>query len=69
MDNIKIYIRYTELCGIDWTDMVQDKDQQSALVETAMNIRVHKTSENYWIAAQLAASQTGFGYMESVDTV
>jgi hypothetical protein len=32
--------------GIDWIDLDQDKDQWRALVNTAMDLRFHKTLGN-----------------------
>jgi hypothetical protein len=39
-DNIKINLRETEWCDMDWNNLAQDRDQWRALVNTVMNIRV-----------------------------
>jgi hypothetical protein len=41
VDNIKMDLRDTGWDDMDWTDLVQDRDQWRALVNTAMNLRVH----------------------------
>jgi hypothetical protein len=40
VDNITMDLRDTELDCMDWIDLAQDRDQWSALVNTAMNVRV-----------------------------
>jgi hypothetical protein len=40
VDNIKMDLRVTEWDGVDWIDMVQDRDQWRALVNTVLNLRV-----------------------------
>jgi hypothetical protein len=40
VDNIKIDLRKIGWDGIDWIDLVQDRDQWRALVNTVMNLRV-----------------------------
>jgi hypothetical protein len=40
VDNIKMDLRETGYCGMDWTHLAQDKDQWWALVNTTMNFRV-----------------------------
>jgi hypothetical protein len=39
-DNIKTVLRVIEWCDMDWIDLVQDRDQWRALVNTVMNLRV-----------------------------
>jgi hypothetical protein len=39
-DNIKMYLREIGWGGMDWIDLVQDRDQWRALVNTVMNLRV-----------------------------
>jgi hypothetical protein len=39
-DNIKIDLREIGWGGMDWIDLVQDRDQWMALVNTVMNLRV-----------------------------
>jgi hypothetical protein len=40
VDNIKIDLRETEWDVMEWIDLVQDRDQWSALVNAVMNLRV-----------------------------
>jgi hypothetical protein len=40
MDNIKLDLREIGWDGVDWIDLAQYRDQWSALVYTAMNLRV-----------------------------
>jgi hypothetical protein len=40
MDNINMDLREIGWGGIDWIDVVQDRDQTRSLVNTAMNLRV-----------------------------
>jgi hypothetical protein len=40
VDNIKMDLREIGRDGVDWIDLVQDRDQWRALVNTAMNLRV-----------------------------
>jgi hypothetical protein len=39
MDNIKIVLRVIGWIAMDWIDLVQDRDQWRALVNTVMNLR------------------------------
>jgi hypothetical protein len=40
LDNINIDLKEIERDGMDWIDLVQDRDQWRALVYTAINFRV-----------------------------
>jgi hypothetical protein len=40
VDNIKMDLREIGWDGRDWIELAQDKDQWTALVNTAMNLRV-----------------------------
>jgi hypothetical protein len=42
VDNIKIDLREIGWDGMDWIDLVQDRDQWRALVNTVMNFGFHK---------------------------
>jgi hypothetical protein len=39
-DDIKMDMRETGLSVMDWIDLAQDRDQQAALLNTVMNLRV-----------------------------
>jgi hypothetical protein len=45
VDNIKIDLR--EIDGMDWIDVVQDRDQWRALVNTVMNLRVPQNAGKF----------------------
>jgi hypothetical protein len=38
--NIKMSLRETGLCGMDWIHLGQDRDQWRTVVNTVMNLRV-----------------------------
>jgi hypothetical protein len=40
VDKIKIYLREIGWDGVDWINMVRDRDQWRALVSTVLNLRV-----------------------------
>jgi hypothetical protein len=40
VDNIKLDLRETGWDDVDWIDMVQDRDQWRALMNTILNLRV-----------------------------
>jgi hypothetical protein len=42
VDNVKIDLREIEWGGVNWIDLVKDRDHWKALVDTIMNFRVHK---------------------------
>jgi hypothetical protein len=42
VDNIKIDLREIGWGGVNWIDLVQDRDQWRALVNMVMNLRVHE---------------------------
>jgi hypothetical protein len=40
VDNIKVNLRGIGWDGMDWIDLVEDRDKRRALVYTVMNLRV-----------------------------
>jgi hypothetical protein len=42
MYNIRLGLREIWWKGVDWMHLVQDRDQWRAIVNTVMNLRVHK---------------------------
>jgi hypothetical protein len=40
MDNIKMDLKEIGEGGVDWIDLVQDRDNWRALVRTVMNLRI-----------------------------
>jgi hypothetical protein len=64
VDNIKKDHRKVGWGRMDWIDLVQNRDQWSALVNMVMNLRVHKMLGSSQVAAQLAASHEGFNPMK-----
>jgi hypothetical protein len=40
VDNIKMDLREIKWDGVDWIDVVQDREQWRALVNTVLNLRV-----------------------------
>jgi hypothetical protein len=43
-NNVKIAVREIGLGGVDWTDLVQDRDQWRALVNMVLNLRTFLSS-------------------------
>jgi hypothetical protein len=66
VDNIKMGLRAIGWGGKDWIDLVQDRDQWMALVNTVINFGFHKIFENFLVAERLAASQEGLSFMELI---
>jgi hypothetical protein len=40
VDNVKMDLRETGWDGMDWIDLVEDRNKWEALVNTVMNLRV-----------------------------
>jgi hypothetical protein len=57
VDNIKMDQREIGWGGIHWIDLVQDRVQWRALLNTVMNFGFHKMLGSSWVDAQLAVSQ------------
>jgi hypothetical protein len=47
VDNIKMDLRGIGWDGLDWTDMVQDRDKWRALVNTVMDLRFPQNAEKF----------------------
>jgi hypothetical protein len=47
-DSIKMYIQDVERRGRDWTDLVQDKDGCSAVVDVVTNLRIPSTTGKFF---------------------
>jgi len=47
-DNIKIDLKELGCVGMDWIELVQDRDRWPALVNAVMNLGVPLNSANFW---------------------
>jgi hypothetical protein len=57
-DNIKMDLREVGCGGMDWIDLVQDKDRWGAVVNVVMNLRVSLNAGNFLkLAEDLLAVQ------------
>jgi hypothetical protein len=57
--NIKTDLLETELGGVDWTGLAQDRYRRRALVNAIMN---HTMQGNYRVAAQLVAPRVELSF-------
>jgi hypothetical protein len=50
VNNIEMELREREreLCGMDWTDVAQDRDRWRALVNRVMSLQVPQNSGNFF---------------------
>jgi hypothetical protein len=46
-DNVKTKLKEIEMEGVDWIQLVQDRDKWRALVNTPMKLRVPKNARNF----------------------
>jgi hypothetical protein len=68
-NNIKMYlweVRWRGEGGIDWIDLVHDRDMWRALVYTMMNFGFHKMRGISWVAQDILACQEGLCSVELV---
>jgi hypothetical protein len=54
-----MHLREVEWDGVNWIDIVQDRDRWRAIMKMILNIRVHKKLESSSVAEQLSAPQEG----------
>jgi hypothetical protein len=66
-DNIKMCLREIGWGGMEWIDLVQNRDQWKALVNTVMNLRVPWNIRKFLRSCAVAASQEGLSSMELVN--
>jgi hypothetical protein len=64
LDNIKMDLRDVGCDGMDCIDLVQDRDQWRALVNSVLNLQFHKMLGSSRVGAQLAVSQEGFSFIK-----
>jgi hypothetical protein len=43
--NIKMYLRYIRCGGAEWINLARDRNRWRVLLNTVMNVRVHKRPE------------------------
>jgi hypothetical protein len=46
-DNIKMDLKKLVFHGVDWTELIQDKDQWRVVVNTVLNLRVPGKVQNF----------------------
>jgi hypothetical protein len=68
-DNIKMDIQEVKWVGTDWIAVAQDRGRWRALVNEVMNPRVPYNAGNFFLTADLLASQEGLCSMEFVSVV
>jgi hypothetical protein len=52
---------HQEICweDVDWIDLAEDRDTWWAVVNTVMNLRVHKMRGIFWLSEELLVSKEG----------
>jgi hypothetical protein len=52
--------------GMDWVHLAQDRDKWQAVVNTVMNLWIHKMWGISWLAWELIASEEGPSSVELI---
>jgi hypothetical protein len=61
-----MYLKETGSRGVDWINLALDRDQWRCLVNTVMNLGLHKMLGNSSVSERLAASHGGLCSIELV---
>jgi hypothetical protein len=64
VDNIRIDLGEVGWGNVDWIGLAQDRNRWRALVNSVLNLRVHKMLGNYRVASQLATTRVVLSSIE-----